>query len=186
MDRFLQEAKNGSQTAFASIAQAYHNLMRDLVNRYTDGSDREDLWQEAMLALFTAVQSYDASQAQVTFGLYAKVCVRNRLISQIRKRRAFAEELEGTESEEIGLWTTDDTVEDPERDFIERERVRELFRAIESILSPFEKQVLMLHLAEIPHAEIARRLGVEAKAVDNAVYRCKTKLKKARETRLGC
>jgi RNA polymerase sporulation-specific sigma factor len=180
MDRFLKEAKEGSQTAFATIVRQYHNLMHDLVNRYTDGNDREDLWQEAMIALFTAVQSYDASQAQVTFGLYAKVCMRNRLISQIRKRRVITEELEGNESEEIGLWSEDKSVEDPERDFIERERVRELFRDMEALLSPFEKQVLMLHLAEIPHSEIARRLGVESKAVDNAVYRCKTKLKRAR------
>lgn len=44
----------------------------------------EDLRQCAALALFKAAQTYDEGK-EVSFGLYAKICVNNALISTLRK-----------------------------------------------------------------------------------------------------
>lgn len=68
--------------------------------------------------------------------------------------------------------------DEPERDLLARERYRALLALIEQSLSDLEKRVLALYLEDIPYAQIAKRLGVTEKTVDNAIYRLKSKLRK--------
>ena len=50
-------------------------------------------------------------------------------------------------------------------------------RRIET-LSELEQKVLTLYLRDMSYTEIARRLDVSEKTVDNAIYRLKAKLRK--------
>jgi RNA polymerase sporulation-specific sigma factor len=68
--------------------------------------------------------------------------------------------------------------QNPEALLIDKENAEYLEGVIEKELSKFEKQVLDLHIVGLGYTEIARILGKDAKATDNALQRVKAKLKK--------
>ena len=98
MDRSLHKQieliQSGDESAFEAIREQYAALLLSTVSKMMPGlpdAEFEDLMQEATLALYHAALRFKPDQEKVTFGLYAKICVRNRLISAIRKlRRASA------------------------------------------------------------------------------------------------
>ncbi len=120
------------------------------------------------MALYRAAMSYDLEQSDVTFGLFAKTCIRNALISQLRKlgarARGVAREAEIAESSAEQAVVTEET--------------RRLYmRRIEGVLSPFEARVIMMTVEGQRPRQIAESLGTSAKAVSNALFRARTKLR---------
>ena len=95
MDKNLQSlislARSGNEDAFSELAEIYTPLLQSMAGNYfekntSDALGYEDFLQEARLALFSAVGSFEDGK-NVTFGLYAKICVRNRLVSLLRSSR---------------------------------------------------------------------------------------------------
>ena len=66
----------------------------------------------------------------------------------------------------------------PEELFLDKERVTYLEEAIDRELSDFERQVLDLFLTGMSYSQIARVLGRDEKATDNALQRLKAKIRK--------
>ena len=62
--------------------------------------------------------------------------------------------------------------------FLDKERVEDLERAIETELSSFEKQVLDLYLTGMSYTQIAKVLGRDEKSTDNALQRLKSKIRR--------
>ena len=87
---------------------------------------------------------------------------------------------EGDEKEglNLGELLADRAELSPEELFLDKERVAYLEKAIEEELSDFERQVLDLYMTGMSYTQIARVLGRDEKATDNALQRLKTKIKK--------
>ena len=71
-------AKEGDGDAFARLAEEYKPMLDAAVASYKSDlceQDVEELHQEALLAFHRAVQSYELLYGNVSFGLYAKICV---------------------------------------------------------------------------------------------------------------
>ena len=80
--------RQNDDNAFKILLQKYTPLIESSVNSLS-GDDslnayRDDLIQDASLAFYNAVLAYDINQNDVAFGLYAKICVHNALVSQLR------------------------------------------------------------------------------------------------------
>ena len=174
VDELIAEAKNGSQNAFAMLCTQYEPLVSATIARFVQsallcGLDADDLRQEALTALFGAVHTYRSDLA-VSFGLYAKVCMRNRMISVLRKKPIPAEE----------EWEDGSVFEgDPESAVLDKENVHSLLRIIDESLTGYERSVFDLYLRDKSYREIASLLGKDEKSVANALYRIKKKLKTA-------
>lgn len=65
---------------------------------------------------------------------------------------------------------------DPERMLLEREEAARMRERLKAALTELEYQVLMLYLSAYSYEEIADRLHVGAKTVDNALQRVRRKL----------
>ena len=72
----------------------------------------------------------------------------------------------------------DKTELSPEELFLDKERVAYLEKAIEEELSDFEHQVLDLYLTGMSYGQVAKVLGRDEKATDNALQRLKAKIRK--------
>ena len=72
----------------------------------------------------------------------------------------------------------DGEASNPEEILIGQENMEQLQKYIEEELSVFETQVLELHITGMGYVEIAKVLGRDEKATDNALQRIRTKLKK--------
>lgn len=177
VDELIFRAKNGGQTEFAEVAEMYEPLISSMVAKFSSGQldvavEEEDLRQEALTALFVAVMSYD-SESPVSFGLYAKICIKNRLISALRKVKhdLIADDLFLSEnSEEL-------VSADPESEYIDRESYSMIRRAVDASLTEYERAVLKLYLRDMSYKEISESLGKTEKSVANALCRIKAKIK---------
>lgn len=170
-DRILA-ARQGDNTAFAELNQTYAPLIDSMTEKYRrmlEGSrdDKEDLRQEASVALYRAVMTYDTEQTKVTFGLYAKICIRNRMISLLRKSRTQQRRRQA-----------DVRVEEfPDPPIPATVYRDELVCLAQTLLTDFEKTVFFMYIGGRSYRDMASSLGVTVKSVDNALYRAKSKLK---------
>lgn len=187
--RLVEKIKSGDKTAFGILAGKYKPLLNRMGDKYYGliaaqdrGSDEEDFRQEATIALYNAAVSYrngvtdnikKNADGEVTFGLYAKICIRNRLISVLRKMSgkysdAAADMADDISEIELG----------PEDKYIEEEKYVELLGRIKKGLTEYEKSVFGLYAQGYAYSAIAAILKRSEKSVGNAIYRIKTKLKK--------
>jgi RNA polymerase sigma factor, sigma-70 family len=165
----------------------YNPLINSMVYKYyrivkESGypADEDDLRQEAVIALYKAAMTYESENGKVTFGLYAKICIRNKLTSILRKAEK-SSETNIYESESFLKYDTDEKLPelelDPEELFIAQESYKDLLDQISKILTYYEKRVFDMYVDGKTYREIALLLDRSEKSVDNAIYRIKAKLR---------
>ncbi len=167
----LCAAKKGDQRAFEELLEAYEPLIGSLTCAFSasNAEERDDLRQEACIAFYHAMDTYDTEQEDVQFGLYAKTCIRNRLVSYTRGLHRM---------EPIPLDDTDlQDRADPEQTLVEEEAYRALYHKIEALLSPYENRVWWLYLSGRTAREIAALFSRDERSVQNAIYRIRKKLR---------
>lgn len=169
----LLRIREGDDEAFSLLAQQFSAMTDGVVRAFSDGfceADQRELTQEARLALYRAARTYRESPV-VTFGLYARICVRNALIS-FRRRATPAG---------ITLCSIDTLLLPDEREpvgtLMEAERLAELMTEIGKLLSPYEARVFAHLIEGEKNAAIAKSLGKSEKSVANAVFRIQSKLR---------
>ena len=177
LDALVLSARQGDDNAFAALAAEMMPVLRARAAAYTCvGLEAEDLVQEGLMALLSAVHTYQIG-AEASFLTYSGVCVRNRMVSVLRKvgggKSVHAQDTVPLDSD---LPAATLTVEDY-GDL--REECETLLRRVDTMLSSNERTVLYLFLSGLSYREIAERLGKTPKSVDNALQRVRHKLKGA-------
>ncbi len=174
----INRVRKGDQEAFVQILGKYTPLIESLVTRFAaDESAKQhedDLRQEATLVFYNAINTYDTEQSEVEFGLYAKICITNALVSQLRtlnKRRA--EQPFEPGSDELPEFHT----EDPATGVVEQENLRALYLVIRKNLSDFEYCIWRHYMSGKTAKEIGAIVGKDEKSVTNAIYRIRKKLR---------
>jgi RNA polymerase sporulation-specific sigma factor len=170
--------RNGDQVAFATLLERYKPLIDAAVAKFSSDEAfslyREDLKQEASLVFYNSILAYDLEQNEVEFGLFAKICIHNALVSVLRSLKRRTEEPIAQIPE--SLLTVQD-FDDPLSRMLERERLKSLYAVIRKNLSDLEYEVWQLYMSGRSSAEIAERLGTDQKSVNNAIYRIRKKLR---------
>ncbi len=165
----LKEIREGSDAGFAALQKQYAPLTATLVSSFcaSGGGVRADLEQEAESALLKAALSYDSAQTAVSFGLYAKICIRNALISHRRKvlRRARRDMPEKDAKREPGAY----------RVFVQTQNLEKKLAELNEVLSPYERRVLLEYMSGKSAPEIGEEIGKSAKSVHNALFRIREK-----------
>lgn len=175
----IQAVRGGDQAAFAALLADYEPLVGAEVNRHATGlgeQDAQDLRQCALLALYRAALNFDLSQCEVEFGLYAKICITNALLSHLRVIRRYRTEISAGE-----VVYADEVGEDPAARVMQEEAATALYARVRSLLSVYENRVWSLYMAGRSVGEIARHLQKDTHSIENAVYRIRQKLRVALE-----
>ena len=172
----------GDTAAEEALVSEYSRLVRACARPYfLAGGDGEDLFQEGMLGLLSAVRTFDPAKG-VKFSTYAEFCVRRRIYSAIRSASGYKHtplnSYISLESQQLDESSTQNAyfLRDPEDFVIARESAGEVERLLYGALSRFESGVLQLYLEGMSYKEMAVRLCKSSKSVDNAVQRIRRKL----------
>jgi RNA polymerase sporulation-specific sigma factor len=193
-DNELQRlAACGDRDAEEQLAERYARLVRACARPlFLAGGDSEDLIQEGMFGLLSAIRQYDASMS-AAFRTYAEVCIKRRLLSAVRSASRLKhlplndglslDYILSEESQTQLAANPEAFRRTPEEQVLARESKNELYNAFALRLSRLEKEVLALYLEGFSYDEIAGRIGRDVKSVDNAVQRIRSKL--ARDPILG-
>lgn len=191
-EELIDRLRAGETEITDYLCDKYKDLVRKgAKSMFILGGDTEDLIQEGMIGLFKAVRDYDSGR-DASFFTFAELCINRQIYTAVqasrRKKHVPLNEAISLYSQVDGAGDgegrflleelADDSRQDPESLLLDKERVKELEQTIEESLSPFEKQVLDLYLAQMTTSQIARILGKNEKSTDNALQRLKGKLKK--------
>ena len=179
MQKLLDDVKNGVPLSFDAVYALYTPLINSITEKYRvkfslSDDDVEEMRQEASIALYDAALSYNSDRG-VSFGLYAKICMKNRLTSFLfRNGKSIKTEYIDDESES----PVTQEEPNPEEIIINRESFSEIKKRIELSLTELERSVFDLYLAGASYEDISSALKISKKSADNALQRIKAKLKK--------
>lgn len=169
-EALIASAKNGDEYAFAMLADSYKRVLDFHIKHFDPHpSMYDDLFQEGLIGLLKAVRSYDGKSA--SFSTFASLCVRNSIISGVRKYS------NQTKNLVLPDLTEEETVPSAEEVLLDKVRVNALYNKVYETLSGYEKIVFDMYLMDMPYENIAFVTGKSVKSTCNAVYRIRTKLK---------
>ena len=186
-DNALQAlAVSGDSIAENELVIRYRRLVRVCSRPYfLAGGDSEDLIQEGMMGLLSAVRKYNPDMC-ASFRTYAELCVKRRLLSAVRNasrlKHTFIndgvslEEILSDESQTLAAFSLETFSRAPEEQVLARESKNDFLSTYSRYLSRFEIRVLDLYLDGLAYTEIAECCGKPPKSVDNAVQRIRQKL----------
>ena len=172
-------AHEGCEDAFSQLVQRCASIVRRhaAMNRSVQ-LEAEDLEQEGLVGLLSAVRTYQESGG-ASFRTYASVCIRRRMLSAVRRAGA-AKQIPSSElisMDEGGASLEEPAVPtDPAVLLQQREDADRFQNRLKETLTQLEYQVLMLYLGAYSYEEIAQLLHSTSKAVDNALQRVRRKL----------
>ena len=176
--KLIVDFRAGDQQAFAELLDMYSPLIEATVAKYSGAyelsADIDDLRQEATVVFYNSVMTYELDQNEVEFGLYAKICITNALISQLRAQKKHgSERFSDSLSDEVFVSDS----EDPLGKILEQESVKTLYAVIRKNLSDFEYRVWQLYMSGRSAREIGALVGKDEKSISNAIYRIRVKLR---------
>lgn len=171
-------ANNGDDAALSRLVTKMMPTVRLQAAKYSgiSGIDADDLFQEGMIGILSAVRTYKP-ECGAAFKTYAAVCTKNRIITAAKKA-SIGKSVHSDCLVPIEEDTAFTEGLSPEDSLIVKEKVNKLFQFIESELTPKERSVLKLFLSGQSYETIAKELDSSPKSVDNALQRVRQKLKK--------
>lgn len=180
LKKLLFAVRLGNDDACAELIRLYSPLIGSFVRSTmahlsaASRIDEDELRQEAAIKLYQAALSYDID-GEISFGLYAKICIRNRMISLLRRHTSDGELLTAPLPEEV---FDIESSGDPSEALLRTEHEHELDLRIKQVLSPLEYDVFNLYIDGSRPTEIAEALAISVKTAENAVYRMRAKIQK--------
>jgi RNA polymerase sporulation-specific sigma factor len=190
-------ARNGDTKAMDTLIRRYTGFVRLKSSSYfLAGGDSEDLIQEGLIGLYKAVRDF-RSDKETSFRSFAELCITRQIITAIKTATrfkhsplntyvSFSQTPAGQESE--GDCTLGDAlpgpgVDEPSIMVISTEELQSLVFCLGTGLSQLESDALRLYLEGSSYEEMADRLSVDTKTIDNALQRVKRKILQHQESR---
>jgi RNA polymerase sigma-70 factor (ECF subfamily) len=167
--RLVATALRGDKSAFSELMTRHRARLHRFVRTYVGDEDEAfDLIQDAFVACWTALDSFDSKRGPFAIWLRRIALNKCRDWSRRRKVRAFffaARRL----SETANIATPVAAPPDP--------RLAKLENAIVQLPAPLKEPLLLTLFEGMSHVEAAAMLGVSTKAIETRLYRAKQKLR---------
>lgn len=181
-EQLWRAASSGDTEAEEELIKRFSVTVRVCARPYfLAGGDSEDLIQEGMFGLLSAVRHFDPER-DVSFKTYAERCVTSRLLTAVRSAARFKHRplndsisFESPDFDERQILSVSN-LRDPEELVITKELTDELHSSLNKKLSRLEKTILDYYLEGLSYQDIADKTGRSVKSVDNAVQRIRHKL----------
>jgi len=189
-EELILRLREGESPITDFIMDKYKNLVRSKAkSMFILGADNDDLIQEGMIGLFKAIRDYDNGR-DASFYTFADLCISRQIYKAVqaagRQKHTplntyislYGNRADDEEEPELMDVLISSVGKSPEELFFDKENVTVLEEKIDHALSSFEKQVLDLYMTGMGYVQIAKVLGKDEKATDNALQRIRGKIKK--------
>lgn len=134
---------------------------------------REDLIQEGILGLHKACIAFD-EQRDVPFEYFVRLCIKRQIYTAYKKLK---------KDDNLVFWDEQNEIADDDKMSLEdvvisKNHTDELFANLKEILTQLEYNILECYLRDDSYEQIATKLNIKEKSVDNSITRIKNKIKK--------
>lgn len=186
----INSIRQGDVRAKEELVRKYTPMVKHIArNYYSRFLDFDDLMQEGMIGLLSAIDKYRPDAFSTKFSSFAYLCIVRKIYNVIKYSSGNKQKLlnnavslyDYVNSEEtrsvVELIPSDDVCA-PEELVAEKLCAQRLEEVLSNHLSLLEYAVVIMLLRGYSSSEIQSLIGVNGKAVDNARTRVRTKLRR--------
>lgn len=185
----IQEIRSGNRWAQETLVEKYVPMVKFIVRKHYSGFlEFDDLVQEGLIGLFSAICEYRPDRFDVKFSSFAYLCIQRKVYNAVKqgsgnKHRLLNQAislhtyLNHEETRTIFDYLADESItNDPT--FVAEERIlmEQLKRSLQESLSRLEHKVAFLLVDGYSIQDMEREFGLVPKQIDNARTRVKKKL----------
>lgn len=177
----IKHIKDGEEKYLNVIIERYTPLIVSIANAYIPELYLEDAVQEAKIALNASIKDYNPEKA--SFNTFATLCIKRAISDFKREGEAKKRKPEGGVAYIYDVFESDEDIASadnttPESILIEKDEYNNLTESVKLELSKLEFDILQLLVFDMSRSNIATRLSITEKQVDNAITRIRKKFKK--------
>src|SRR6266850_6487430 len=170
-EELVAAAKKGDELGFESLAKGHQRRIFVLAFRYTRvREDAEDIVQETLQKAFVHLQKFERKSSFSTW--LTRIAI-NEALMLLRRGRGLREvsidDLSGNEEAPFGLQMPDSRA-GPESAFLQDERNRILYAAMDKLTPGLRTAIELRELGELSIEEAARVMGVSVAAVKGRLF----------------
>jgi RNA polymerase sporulation-specific sigma factor len=187
---YVQQLEQNSQEARNILIERNLRLVAHVAKKYTGPAySQDDLISIGTIGLIKAVNTY-TSKKSTRLATYAARCIENEILMSIRAGRKTRSDISlnqpiGTDQDGNEISFDDILGTDPDEILEEislKIQIGELYKSLASILTPRERQVIILRYGlagrdPLPQREIARQLNISRSYVSRIEKKALEKLK---------
>ena len=190
---YLQRLSQGDLEARNILIERNLRLVAHIMKKYyAQTADQEDLISIGTIGLIKGIETFDASKG-ARLATYAARCVENEILMYFRAQKKSSQDVSlsdyietGTDGAALALMDVVSDEEDLMDRVSNREDLRKLCKAVDSVLSPQERQVIVARYglgggAPQKQREVAKLTGISRSYVSRIEKRALEKLKAALE-----
>ncbi len=185
-DELVVQAQSGNDDAFTRLIEKYSPLISSIVRKYfLAGFEAEDLMQIGYVSLIKAIKGYKVD-ARASFSTYLYMVVSGDIKNEVTKAKnnkhlalnnsysldvSFDDDEEDSFSPWAYLFIDENaSIED---EVINKQKVQILLDELKQKLDMQERKILSKYLQGYKYSEIAQKLNVSTKKVDNTITKAK-------------
>jgi RNA polymerase sigma-70 factor (ECF subfamily) len=170
-------AKRGDGQAFEILIKRYQKKILAIARRFTRiREDAEDVVQQSLQKAFVHLHKFEGKSSFSTW--LTRIAI-NEALMLLRRGRVLREvsidDLSGNEETALGLEIPDSRA-GPESTFLQGERNRILFEAMDKLTPGIRTAIELRELGELSTEEAARVMGLSVEAVKGRVFHGRRKL----------
>jgi len=178
--KLAQFAREGNDDAVLELFNRYELYIRlRSVQMRIAGVETEDMIQEGMIGLYSAVLSFRA-EGGASFRTYAYICIKRRILSAVRSANRQKHiplcnylSLDDEANAQSAALTSVINLEDM---IVCRENISVLRNVVENSLTASERGILNMYISGVSYAGMAEVLHVSIKSIDNSLQKIKKRL----------
>lgn len=175
---------------FRLLAQEYRGkIVAYSRNFFIPGGDWNDLYQWGLIGLYNAVLKFDETRGK-SFYIIADYYIKSSIKTAVTTANRRKQEVLNTalslyhpwqndaksDDDAIVFHLTDPSAHDPLKAVVEQENIQYVLEVCQSVLSKAEMEVMHYYLTGYKQRQIAQKMGVDSRVVDNAIQRARRKL----------
>ena len=189
--KYLEQMAAGDHHARQKLIEHNLRLVAHIAKKYyADENDRDDLVSIGTVGLIKAVDSFDPTKG-IRLSSYASRCIENEILMFFRSAKKTAQDVSlndpidtDTDGNTLTLLDTIATDDHILEDIDLRMKVRQLYDAVKTRLSPREREIILLRYGltgqrSLVQREVAKKLNISRSYVSRLEKKALQKLRKA-------
>lgn len=173
----ISKAKNGDETAFTQIVEAFQTPVFNLCYRMLgDSKEAEDAAQETFLRAYYAIAKYDSDRS---FGTWLLSIAAHYCIDQQRKRKIPIADIDDYMEET----SPDKNTPNPEMSTLAKESYSQLQNLLLTLPDLDRAAIILRYWNECSEEEISLTLNISISAVKSRLHRARLRLAKVMQTK---
>ena len=165
VENLIIKVRERDDFAFAELVRRYTPMVNKLISGFSsDTVSYDEAFSEACVALHKASLTYKLEIVGVTFGLYARICVKRRLSDLYSAKDSLTTD-EEFDVDKISVGSNVESM------LLLKERVQSFISCAREILSDYEYRVFILYIQGYDTDSMCELLSRDKKSVENAKAR---------------